>query len=319
MFTVRRMAAADKPAMMEISSLIWEGSDYLPGVFDAWCEDREGEFAAVLFGGRLVGCGKLSFLTPVDAWLEGLRKDPRVTEKGLADQVARHFLTRLAERGGLASVRFSTYAKNAASIGANGRLGFVLRTSFSIKAWEGTREQLEARDPGTVAGPEERLETVRDARAVLDFFERRGYFLATQGLIVDGWKAWPYTPALLVEHFVTEGRCRGVIVNSELRAALIDSTTEEPRRSIARIVALDSLDDRGALLLLDDLRARRLAAAPAERPLGLEWMVPSVQRMKQWCASWGLSSWEQEDDFLVYELPLRLLAGFARRRGSAEE
>ena len=33
-FTVRRMTPADKPAMMEIASRIWEGSDYLPAVFD---------------------------------------------------------------------------------------------------------------------------------------------------------------------------------------------------------------------------------------------------------------------------------------------
>ncbi len=63
MFSIRRMTTADKPAIMEISSHIWEGSDYLPAVFDERVADREGEFAAVLMGERLVGCGKLTFLT----------------------------------------------------------------------------------------------------------------------------------------------------------------------------------------------------------------------------------------------------------------
>jgi hypothetical protein len=318
MFTIRRMTSDLKPAMLEISSHIWDGFDYLPTVFDAWVSDREGEFAAVLVGDRLVGCGKLTFLTPADAWLEGLRKDPRVTEKGLAESVARHFLGLLADRGGLASVRFSTYVKNAASVGPNERLGFTLRTSLSLKAWEGTREQLTALDPRLQPKPSEAVETVTNQRKVLDFFERQGCFEATQGLLVDGWKAYPFSPALLAERYVAAGRCRGVIANGELRAALVDSPALEPERSMVRIVCLDSLDDQSALLLLDDLRARCVDAMPSGRSIAIEWMVPPRARMKQWCRARWLSSWEQEDDFLVYQLPLERLPGFATNRGGAK-
>ena len=107
MFAVRRMTSADKPAVMAFSSRIWEGRDYLPRVFDAWLADGDGEFDAVLLDGKVVGCGKLTFFTPVDAWLEGLRKDPSVQEKGLGRALALHFFTLLAARPGLASVRFS--------------------------------------------------------------------------------------------------------------------------------------------------------------------------------------------------------------------
>ena len=318
MFTIRRMTAADMFAMTEISSRIWEGSDYLPAVFDEWVSDREGEFAAVLMGNRLVGCGKLTFLTPADAWLEGLRKDPRVTEKGLAEAVARHFLARLAGRKNLASVRFSTYVKNAASIGVNGRLGFVLRTSLSLKAWEGTREELAVREPGLRPGQDEAIETLGDAKAVLAFFERLGTFEATQGLLVDGWKAYPFSPTLLADRYIAAGRCRGVVVDGEVRAALVDFPSPEPTCGAVRIVCLDSLDDRAALLLLDDLRARCVEAAPPGRAMAIEWMVPSLPRMKKWCAARWLSTWEQEDDFLVYQLPLDLLRGFAANQGDAQ-
>ena len=309
MFRIRRMTAADKPAMMEISALILEGNDYLPTVFDAWVADRNGEFAAVLLGDRLVGCGKLTFLTPADAWLEGLRKDPRVTEKGLAESLGRHFLGMLADRPGLASVRFSTYVKNAASIDANERMGFMLRTRLSLKAWEGTREQL-ARRAESAPAAGQGAETLRDTGAVQAFFDGRGYFTATEGLLVDGWKAYPCSPALLAARYVTAGRCRGVVVDGEIEAALIESPAVEHRRYAVRIVALESRDDRSALLLLDDLRARHAAAAPPGSNMAIEWIVPNVHRMKEWCAAWGLSSWELEDDYLVYQFPLDRLPGF---------
>jgi RimJ/RimL family protein N-acetyltransferase len=315
MFTIRRMTAEMKPAMMEISSRIWEGSDYLPAVFDEWVSDREGEFAAVLLGDRLVGCGKLTYLTPVDAWLEGLRKDPRVEEKGVAEAVARHFLSRLAARRNLASVRFSTYMKNAASKGVHERMGFALRTRLSLKAWEGTREQLAARHPPP--GTAGQVQTLRDARGARELFQRLGTFEATQGLLVDGWKAYPYSPTMLAERYIARGCCRGIVVNGEIRGAIVDSLFVDPNRSTARIVCLDSLDERVALLLLDDLAARVIEAAPPGRAMAMEWMVPPVPRMKQWCGARGLASWEQEDDFLVYELPLAKLPGFAAERGGA--
>jgi ribosomal protein S18 acetylase RimI-like enzyme len=318
MFTIRRMTAADKPAMMEISSRIWEGSDYLPAVFDEWVSEREGEFAAVLAGERLVGCGKLTYLSPADAWMEGLRKDPRAAERGVAEAVARHFLARLAARGNLASIRFSAYAKNAASIIPHERLGFTLRTSFSIKALEGTREELAARDPGSPAKKDEQVQTMGDARAVMDFFERMGTFEATQGLLVDGWKAYPFSPPFLAERYIAAGRCRGILVNGEIRAALVDSLFHEPNRSIVRIVYLDSHDERGGLRLLDDLLARAVAAVPPGRAMGVEWMVPTIPRMKLWCAARGLASWEQEDDFLVFQLPLDLLPAYAMSGGGGE-
>ncbi len=114
-------------------------------MFDDWIADRDGEFVAALLDGRVVGCGKLTFLTPHDAWLEGLRKDPDVVEGGLAEAVTRYFLRRIAGRPGLRSVRFSTYVLNDRSIAANERLGFRRLRVFSCKAWTGKRDELSAR------------------------------------------------------------------------------------------------------------------------------------------------------------------------------
>ena len=63
-FEIRPMRPGDKPAMVDIASRIWDGTDYLPFVFDDWIADADGEFAAATLGGRVVGCGKLSFPAP---------------------------------------------------------------------------------------------------------------------------------------------------------------------------------------------------------------------------------------------------------------
>jgi RimJ/RimL family protein N-acetyltransferase len=334
-FTVRRMTPADKPAMMEIASKIWDGFDYLPTVFDEWVADTEGEFAAVLLDGKIVGCGKLTFLTPTDAWLEGLRKDPRVGEKGLGTRVARHFLSLLATRRDLTSIRFSTYIRNLASITANERMGFRRRTVLSVKAWEGTRAELEAVPLRSSVGARSRVETVTDETLVLDYLDRAGCFPAAGGLVVEGWRAWPFSRELVAARYVRTGHCRAIAKGRGLAglAIWVPDTRFPPGR--VKIVCVEAESADVADSLFDDIflflrgavtegaavtgRPPTPAAGPsAPAPAGgppagceVQWMVPDVERWKRWCATRGLRSEEQENDFLVYELPLAELGRWA--------
>ncbi len=73
MFTIRKMKPEDKENVKKLCSNIWDGDDYVPHVFD-WVKDEIGEFTAVEHEGELIGLSKL-FLTPTDAWVEGLRKN----------------------------------------------------------------------------------------------------------------------------------------------------------------------------------------------------------------------------------------------------
>ena len=320
-FTVRRMTPADKPAMMEIASRIWDGFDYLPTVFDEWVADTQGEFAAVHLDGKLVGCGKLTFFTPTDAWLEGLRKDPRVTEKGMGAEVARYFLSRLAVRRDLTSIRFSTYVRNFSSITVNERLGFRRRTVLSVKAWEGTRAELEAVPLRSSVGARSHVETATDERSVLDYLDRAGCFPAAGGLVVEGWRAWPFSRELVAARYVRTGRCRAIAKGRGLAglAIWVPDTRFPPGR--VKIVCMDAENEDVADALFDDiylwLRAAVTegpAAATAAGPVAgceVQWMVPDVERWKRWCAARGLRSEEQENDFLVYELPLAELGRWA--------
>ncbi|MEX2030768.1 MAG: GNAT family N-acetyltransferase [Anaerolineales bacterium] len=69
---------SDRESVMDFLPLIWEGEDYVPGVWDAWLEEKGGYFAAALLEGHVVGLSHLVDLGRGEWWLEGLRVDPRL-------------------------------------------------------------------------------------------------------------------------------------------------------------------------------------------------------------------------------------------------
>jgi RimJ/RimL family protein N-acetyltransferase len=310
-FHLRRMTPEDKPALLDISSRIWEGTDYIPAVFDDWVRDTRGEFAAVESEGALVGCAKLTFLTDTDAWFEGMRKDPRVTEKGLADAVARYFFPRLAGRADLTSLRFSTYFDNRASIRVNERMGFKRRTVLSLKALEGGLEKLPAPRTSPSQGRAAAPHVLRDPGHVLAFLDRGGYFVATEGLVVDGWRAYPHSPGLVAERYVKPGLCRGIVTSAGCTGVAIGSLATTAGRTAVKLVCLDARDDDTADCLFDALfeSVREEMSRAAARTCAIEWMIPDLARLKRWAMRWRLASWEREEDFLVYEMPLDRLRG----------
>ena len=322
------MAASDKPAVLSIASRTWGGTDYLPAVFDHWVRDEAGEFTAVLAGDQVVGCAKLTFLTPTDAWLEGLRKDPLVSSRGLGRVVVEHLLDVLSARGDLTSIRFSTYVKNLPSRITNERAGFRFRNALSIKGWEGSPAALRDRVEGgpapqvgrrarSTAGPVP--VPLRDESRILSFLQRHPYFeTGTAGLMVEGWKAWPWSTGLFLERFARRGACRGVPGSNGLEALGTWTILRRPGRTAVRLVCVESETDEAATALLEAAFADLAAAAHgAEDQAGLtlevEWMIPPGERYRRWAATAGLATQEQEDDFLVYELPLETLALRATR------
>ena len=110
---VRPMRMADKPAVMRISSRIWEGNDYVPLFFDRWV--KESGFWAGELQGRLVGYGKATELSPGEWWLEGLRVDPGCRNRGIGKELSRRVLqSTLDERPG--SLRLATADVNQESM-----------------------------------------------------------------------------------------------------------------------------------------------------------------------------------------------------------
>ena len=99
---VRRVTPADKEAVLAFATSTWDGWDYIPSVFDHWVSAPDGVFLAVLPAPaadgappldttgepldpeRVIAISRVTFLSDEDAWIEGIRVDPRVRGMGIA-------------------------------------------------------------------------------------------------------------------------------------------------------------------------------------------------------------------------------------------
>ncbi len=77
----------DTAEVMELSSHIWEGGDYLPKVWEEWLNDPDGMLGVAEIGGRVAGTFKLTKFTEDEWYLEGLRVHPDFQERGVASHI----------------------------------------------------------------------------------------------------------------------------------------------------------------------------------------------------------------------------------------
>jgi hypothetical protein len=295
------MTPADKPALAAIAARIWDGTDYLPAVFDEWVADSAGEFTAVILDGRIVGCGKLTFLTPVDAWFEGLRKDPDLAEKGVTTAVTSYFLSKLAGRKDLASIRFATYVRNLASITANERMGFRRCLALSCKTWNAKQPELEALSVGAARAGGLGVQQVTHEDQAFRFLESRGYLEATKGLLLEGWRALPYSRELFSSRYIRTGSCWGVVEGGALKGLSVFVHDTRHAHTYIKLVLIDAQDAGSATALFDNLFT--YAKGHVSDYNEIELIQPPIPRVRDFCAARGFRSWEQEEDFLVYEHP----------------
>src|SRR2546428_1561334 len=108
---IGRARRSDKRDVLAAVRTLWGGHDRIPDVFDAWVTHRTGPFFVAESAGRVVGMGKLTVVSPTEAWLEGGRVAPRWRRKGIATALIAHRLAYARERG-FRVVRFSTTSDN---------------------------------------------------------------------------------------------------------------------------------------------------------------------------------------------------------------
>ena len=121
---IRRARRSDKRDVLAAVRTIWSGQDRIPDVFDSWVTHRTGPFFVAESGGRVVGMGKVTAVSPTEAWLEGGRVAPRWRRKGIATALIAHRIAYVRERG-FRVVRFSTASDNTPIHRAATRFGFV--------------------------------------------------------------------------------------------------------------------------------------------------------------------------------------------------
>jgi len=106
-FTVEKITHDDKEEVLELSSHIWEGHDYIPGVFDEWVED--GGFYSGKLDGKIIAVDKFTDQGDGVIWLEGLRVHPEYQGKGYATKMVNGLMEKVDELD-YSTLRFMTTA-----------------------------------------------------------------------------------------------------------------------------------------------------------------------------------------------------------------
>lgn len=129
--TIRPAVSEDREALEAIAAQTWDGSDYLPQVFNTWLEDEHGGFDVIVLHNKVIGAGKLSKFSENEWWLEGLRIHPSYQGQGFA-RIMHHYKVAQARQIGHGILRFSTSSTNHAVNKLATETGFQVVTELAI-------------------------------------------------------------------------------------------------------------------------------------------------------------------------------------------
>lgn len=121
---VRPARAEDKDAVFAFCAQTWPGGDYIPYVWDDWLRDARGALLVAAAGDRPVGIAHVKMLAQDEAWLEGIRVDPRERRHGIGRVLLSRALVASRERGATVA-RLITDFDNYAAHGLFAAFGFT--------------------------------------------------------------------------------------------------------------------------------------------------------------------------------------------------
>lgn len=278
-----------KPRIIEISSQIWDGEDYVPNVLDDWLADPNGEVIVAIANGRLISFARHSYLLPSYAWFEGARTDPAYRNSGVSQEISRYFLE-AAQREGAETIGLSTYIDNEVSIHIIEKNGFHKVASYVyLEAGRDAPVRREGRSSSRV------FEVA--SRDAIPFIRESKFLNAAHGHFPNGWKFYPFErdPELVLskmEHVLgirEEGKIIGLL-------CLAGSLRRDGECSITFVDGRpDAVEDllRHALHLARD--ARHVAIMVPRSNGATPEALPILQRI-------GFTPWNEfKPDVFVYE------------------
>lgn len=135
-FQVRDVRDSDRAEVLAMTANTWAFGDYIKWVFDDWLRDEQGRFIAAehIESGKLAAIDKMTFLSPEEAWFEGLRIAPEFRGRGLASRLQTYMIEQVRQAG-VRTVRLLTSASNYAVQRMAYRDQFVLKAVVSFWKW----------------------------------------------------------------------------------------------------------------------------------------------------------------------------------------
>ena len=132
--TIRPVRPADRDRILEITSQVWGGRDYIPKVFDRWVSDAGAAFEAAELEGVVVGVQRLRPYAPGLIWYEGLRVAEEHRRQGIARGMLEAAIAEAREQN-FREMRLAT--RDAPAVGLFESAGF--RRLVEVRWWRGNR------------------------------------------------------------------------------------------------------------------------------------------------------------------------------------
>jgi RimJ/RimL family protein N-acetyltransferase len=181
---IRRAFEKDKDRILEISSKIWEGDDYIPFVLEEWLKNIDSEFIVAEFEGQIAGFARYARYSENFGWLEGIRTDPGFQNLGIGKVITDYFIN-MAQKEGVKKLALSTYIDNRASIHIIESKGFVKTASFMYFEHEIEQGDLNPNEDFSY------IEKICPEEA-FEFIENSQFLNLSKGFIPAGWKFYPF-------------------------------------------------------------------------------------------------------------------------------
>jgi hypothetical protein len=291
---IRNLTHTDKSRILEISAKVWDGEDYLSEVVDKWLTDKTNIFVGLFVDGLLIGFGRMTFITPTDVWLEGLRKDLDSTEKGVGEKLLRYMLKLLSKRSDIISIRFSTYIDNIESITFNEKMGFEIHLTYSNKVLNliGKRKR---KLSGKIAVQEDTMEAK-------EFVRKSDYLKKMKNNFAKGWVVHPYSEVFIDEFaqstivYKEDEDIKGCAIyypgayEGVLWICFIQAETQNIYKALNDYIVNIALKNNYS---------------------SIEVLVPQKSKLMSFVRKAGYESWEKDNDFLLYEFPIEKLKEFS--------
>ena len=288
---IRKIIYSDKKEVLRISSQIWEGEDYISEVFDEWTKSEDSIFAGYWENDKLIGFGRMRYLTSTDIWLEALRKDPQTKIRGVGNKIALYFMDQLKWEK-IDSIRFSTYFDNITSIKLNEKLGFKKILTLSLK-------ELELSDVN-VKQQSSKLFSNIEFNKIEKYIRNTTYLKGSNNFIAIGWVVQSYSKKLIKtihekQHYAV------YLENKKINGVVLYS--KDVYKKILWINAIEAEREP----VFNELINFAMNVAKQNNCNKIQLLVPNDTNLMNQVNKIGFKSWEQNDDLLLFEMPRNLI------------
>lgn len=212
MYRFRKVAQADKERILEISSKIWEGNDFIQYVFDDWVNDTDGEFTLGEKDGVIVGFSKYTRHSDTEIWLEGIRVDEAYANQGFGKAIAQYHISR-AKAEAAEVIRLSAYVGSKESIRIVEGLGFKKDGYFTTGS-----KQIDKNAPKPIGASN--VINIMSTATAWDLITRGNAYYMSNGYVSYGWTFKKLTYEL-VDRLVKGGCVYGVLRDGKVVSVMV--------------------------------------------------------------------------------------------------